>query len=83
MRGQASVRMRGVVGISVAKLGQPWVSLGGAVSYGPSVQVKTCENPHDRTSASDSCWDLIGIVQVWGQLEVVGGGGVLREVEEL
>ncbi len=47
-------------------------ALGGAVSvpYGRSVQVKTCENPHDRTSASDSCWDLIGIVHVVVQWEV-------------
>jgi hypothetical protein len=31
-------------------------------TYGPSVQVKTCGNPHERTSASDSRRDFSGIV---------------------
>lgn len=31
-------------------------------AYGPSVQVKTCGKPHERTSASDSRCDFAGIV---------------------
>jgi hypothetical protein len=66
MGGQASVRVWTVVGVSVAKV-SPVSRRGGYVSrqtYGPSVQVNTCENSHLRTSCSDSRCDFAVIVVV-------------------
>lgn len=31
-------------------------------ALGPSVQVKTCAKPHERTSASTSLWDFIWLL---------------------
>jgi hypothetical protein len=66
MGGKASVGVWTVVGVSVAKV-SPVSRRGGYVSrqtYGPSVQVNTCENPHVRTSCSDSRCDFAVIVVV-------------------
>jgi hypothetical protein len=42
-------------------------------THGPSVQVKTCGNPQDRTSASESRCDLAAIFGFWGEYRRLGG----------
>ncbi len=66
MRGEASVRVWTVMGISVANMLALFLRRWGMknATYGPSVQVKTCGKPHERTSASDSRCDFAGIVVV-------------------
>jgi hypothetical protein len=55
MRCQTSMRVGRVVGVSVVNR-QPYdyEAVLGEGTHGPSVQVKTCENPHDFTCSSGS-----------------------------
>lgn len=78
MRRQASVGMWLVVGVPfffVAKRSALCVSavrLCFRQTYGPSVQVNTCGNPHERTSCSDSRCDFAVIVDAVVQKVVMG-----------
>jgi hypothetical protein len=66
MRGQACVGVGRIVGVPVAKVSALCLGSGamflGRQTYGPSVQVNTCGNPHERTSCSDSRCDFVVIV---------------------
>lgn len=78
VRGQASVGVGTVVGVPVARNISPVSRRRGCVSrqtYGPSVQVNTCVNPHERTSCSDSRWDFAAIVNSAVQKVVRCEGG--------
>ena len=59
VRREAAMGMGRVVGLPghVTSSQPEWWRLVGA-SYGPSLQVKTCEKPHDRTRDSD--WERVG-----------------------